>query len=157
MQQLRIDNYFDDIMIDYCTGRSRGRTLTETDVVNFMMLTGNWAEIHSNVEFTKNTPYKQRLVQGSLVLSISQGLFTTGRAVAAFYGLDEVRFPRPVFIGDTVAVECTVVGRTPKNEQFGLATWRMDVLNQRGEIVQTAKYTMLTYLNENILTEVSSR
>jgi hypothetical protein len=49
---------------------SRGRTMTETDVVNFCMLTGNWLELHSNIEFARHTLYGQRLVQGSMVFSI---------------------------------------------------------------------------------------
>ncbi|TQC48813.1 dehydratase [Rhodococcus sp. WS4] len=145
MTQLALDGWFDELEVGHTRGPSRGRTLTETDVVQFMMITGNWAEIHSNTEFVRGTPYGQRLVQGSLVLSISQGLFTTGRAVAAFYGLDGLRFHRPVFIGDTVTVKCELIGKTDKNDRFGLATWRMSVDKQNGETVQTAEYTMLTY------------
>jgi acyl dehydratase len=143
--QLQISGYFDELEIGTSTGVSRGRTITETDVVTFMMITGNWAEIHSNTEFAATTPYGQRLVQGSLVLSISQGLFTTGRAVAAFAGLDKLRFHRPVFIGDTVTVECVLLDKKEKDERFGLATWEMRISNQVGKLVQSAEYTMLTY------------
>ena len=143
--QLQLNGYFDELEVGTSTGVSRGRTLTETDVVTFMMITGNWAEIHSNTEFAATTPYGQRLVQGSLVLSISQGLFTTGRAVAAFAGLDKLRFHRPVFIGDTVTVECVLLDKKDKDDRFGLATWEMRVSNQAGKLVQSAEYTMLTY------------
>jgi acyl dehydratase len=143
--QLQLNGYFDELEVGTSTGVSRGRTLTETDVVTFMMITGNWAEIHSNTEFAATTPYGQRLVQGSLVLSISQGLFTTGRAVAAFAGLDKLRFHRPVFIGDTVTVECVLLDKKEKDDRFGLATWEMRVSNQAGKLVQSAEYTMLTY------------
>lgn len=143
--QLQLSGYFDELEVGTSTGVSRGRTLTETDVVTFMMLTGNWAEIHSNTEFAATTPYGQRLVQGSLVLSISQGLFTTGRAVAAFAGLDKLRFHRPVFIGDTVTVECILAAKKEKDDRFGLATWEMRISNQAGKLVQSAEYTMLTY------------
>jgi acyl dehydratase len=143
--QLQLSGYFDELEVGTSTGVSRGRTLTETDVVTFMMITGNWAEIHSNTEFAATTPYGQRLVQGSLVLSISQGLFTTGRAVAAFAGLDKLRFHRPVFIGDTVTVECVLLDKKEKDDRFGLATWEMRVSNQAGKLVQSAEYTMLTY------------
>jgi acyl dehydratase len=84
-------------------------------------------------------------VQGSLVLAMSQGLFTTGRAVAAFYGLDKLRFTKPVFIGDTVKVECVLLEKKDKNDKFGLATWEMRVTNQDGDQVQKAEYTFLTY------------
>ena len=142
--QLQLDGYFDELEVGFSTGRSRGRTVTETDVVQFMMLTGNWVEIHSNVEYARTTRYGQRVVQGTLVLAISQGLFTTGRAVAAFYGLDKLRFHRPVFIGDTVYVECVLKQKVDKDEVFGLVTWEMQVSNAEGKIVQSAEYTMLT-------------
>ena len=143
--QLNVDMFWDDLQVGHSTGPSRGRTVTETDVVNFMMLTGNWVEIHSNVEFAKNTKFGQRLVQGSLVLAISQGLFTTGRSVAAFYGLDKLRFTAPVFIGDTVKVECVLLSTAEKNDTFGLATWEMRVSNQADVVVQKSEYTFLTY------------
>lgn len=143
--QLQVDQFWNDIEVGQTTGVSRGRTVTETDVVSFMMLTGNWVEIHSNVEFAKDTKFGQRIVQGSLVLAMSQGLFTTGRAVAAFYGLDRLRFTTPVFIGDTIKVECALISKADKNETFGLATWEMRVTNQRDELVQRSEYTYLNY------------
>ena len=143
--QLLVDSFWDDLKVGQSTGPSRGRTVTETDVVNFMMLTGNWVEIHSNVEFARGTPFGQRLVQGTLVLAMSQGLFTTGRAVAAFYGLDKLRFTKPVFIGDTIRVECVLLSTVDKNDKFGLATWEMRVSNQEDVQVQKAEYTYLTY------------
>ena len=54
---------------------SNGRTVTETDVVTFCMLTGNWLELHSNAEFAKSTRFGQRVVQGSLVFSIVNAMF----------------------------------------------------------------------------------
>jgi acyl dehydratase len=143
--QLQVNQYWNELEVGHSSGVSRGRTVTETDVVNFMMLTGNWVEIHSNVEYAKETPFGQRIVQGSLVLAMSQGLFTTGTAVAAFYGLDKLRFKKPVFIGDTIKVECVLLSKADKNETFGLATWEMRVTNQRDEIVQQAEYTYLNY------------
>ena len=145
MNQLDLSIPYDELAVGYRTERSRGRTVTETDVVQFMMLTGNWVEIHSNVEYAAGTRYGQRIVQGSLVFAISQGLFSPGRMVAAFYGLDGMRFTKPVFIGDTVYVTCEVIAKKDRDERFGLATWRMDISNQRDEVVQTSEYTMLTY------------
>lgn len=146
--QLLLNQYFEELEIGYETGRSRGRTVTETDVVSFMMITGNWAEIHSNVEYCRDSKFGQRVVQGTLVLGISQGMFTTGRAVAAFYGLDRLRFVKPVFIGDTVHVSCVVRRLEPKDDDFGVAVWEMRVGNQRGEIVQTSEYSLLTHRQE---------
>ena len=83
--------------------RSRGRTITETDVVNCCGLTGNWLEIHANTEFAKKSLYGQRVVQGGLVFVIANALFGFDSAVVeAFYGVDKLRFLKPTFIGDTL-------------------------------------------------------
>ena len=76
------------------TGVSSGRTMTETDVVNFCMLTGNWLELHSNIEHAKEAIYGQRLVQGSLVFSIVNAMIPFDSTVlAAFYARARVRRP----------------------------------------------------------------
>ena len=85
------------------TGVSSGRTMTETNVVNFCMLTGNWLELHSNIEHAREAIYGQRLVQGSLVFSIVNAMNPFDSTVlAAFYSCDKLRFLRPTFINDTL-------------------------------------------------------
>lgn len=123
--------------------RSQGRTMTETDVVNFCMLTGNWLEIHSNVEFAEDSHFGKRLVQGSLVFSVIPGLMPLGRFVTAFYGLDGLRFVAPVFIGDTVYVEAEIVDLKERDEKHGVVTLQMDVVNQDGALVQTSRFRIL--------------
>ena len=94
-----IDQTFGELEIGHVR-TSRGRTFTETDVVNFCMLTGNWLEIHANTEFAASALYGQRLVQGSLVFSIVNALMPFNSAVVeAFYGVDRLRFLKPSFIG----------------------------------------------------------
>lgn len=123
--------------------RSRGRTMTETDVVNFCMLTGNWLEIHSNIEFAESSHFGKRLVQGSLVFSIIPGLFSLGRFITAFYGVDRLRFVAPVFIGDTVHLEPEIVGLEERDEKHGVVTLQMDVKNQKDVLVQTCQFRLL--------------
>jgi len=142
---LILDQLFDEVEIGDKSPLSPGRTMTEADVVNFCMLTGNWVEIHTNVEYAKHTPFKQRLVQGSLVFSVIPGLVGFGRSVAAFYGIDKLRFVKPVFIGDTVYVQVEIIGKREKDDKLGVVTRRIDVQNQRGELVQTSEQSMLTH------------
>src|SRR5690348_16238508 len=95
--------------------RSRGRTITETDVVNFCMLTGNWLELHSNTEYARHTLYGQRLVQGSLVFSIVNALpGYNPEVIEAFYGVDRLRFLKPTFIQDTLHAETEIIGLRDK-------------------------------------------
>lgn len=124
--------------------RSRGRTITETDVVNFCGLTGNWLEIHSNAEFSKKTLFGQRVVQGGLVFVISNALFGFDSAVVeAFYGVDKLRFLKPTFIGDTLHAESEITAMREKGDKHGVVTARLSAINQRGEIVLSCEFSLL--------------
>jgi acyl dehydratase len=87
---------------------SRGRTVTEADIVNFAGLSGDFVELHTNEEYARKSPFGRRIAHGALVFSISTGLMTQmnliNDTVLAFYGIDKLRFTGPVFIGDTVIV-----------------------------------------------------
>jgi acyl dehydratase len=123
---------------------ARGRTVTETDVVSFCYLTGNWLEIHSNEEVAAKTPYGRRLVQGSLVFSIIPGLVEwDARYTIAMYAVNEMRFPRPVFIGDTITAQIAVDHVQLRDADTGIATFAVKVVNQRGEVVQTFRMRIL--------------
>lgn len=124
--------------------RSRGRTITETDVVNFCGLTGNWLEIHSNAEFSKKTLFGQRVVQGGLVFVISNALFSFDSAVVeAFYGVDKLRFLKPTFIGDTLHAESEITAMREKGDKHGVVTARLSAINQRGETVLSCEFSLL--------------
>jgi 3-hydroxybutyryl-CoA dehydratase len=118
---------------------SRGRTITETDIVNFAGLSGDFVELHTNEEFAKQTPAGRRIAHGALIFSISTGLMTQmnliNDSVLAFYGVDKLRFTKPVFIGDTVRVAKKVTDLLGKGER-GVVTFETTILNQRGETVQ---------------------
>lgn len=124
---------------------SRGRTLTETDVVLFCMFSGNWFQLHSDVEYVKKTKWGERLVQGTLVFAIAHGLLPTIEpgTVVAFYGVDKLRFLLPVRIGDTVHVERTVIGKEEKGKDAGVVTLEFKVKNQRDEVVQISHQKLL--------------
>ena len=123
---------------------SRGRTMTETDVVNFCMLTGNWLELHSNIEFAKHTLYGQRLVQGSLVFSIVNALLPFDPSVVeAFYGVDKLRFLRPTFINDTLYATSEIIRLKERGEKHGVATSLLCGINQRDETVMSCEFSLL--------------
>ncbi len=123
---------------------SAGRTLTETDVVNFCMLTGNWLELHANAEFAKDTLYGQRLVQGSLIFSIGNALlpFDSG-VVEAFYGVERLRFLKPSFIGDTIHSTAEITALRERGARHGVATLDLQVHNQRAETVMRCDFSLL--------------
>ncbi len=115
-----------------------GRTVTEADIVNFAGLTGDWNPLHTDVEFAKNSVFKQRVAHGALTFAIMTGLFVrTGiieETIYAFYGVDKLRFVKPVYIGDTLRVIAKITEKEDRGK-VGLVVLDSKVVNQRDEVV----------------------
>ncbi len=130
--------YFEDFVLE-TTSVSRGRTITEADIVNFAGLSGDFHELHMSQEYAAKGPFGQRIAHGALVFSISTGLMIqmnqVHETVIAFYGVDQLRFTKPVFIGDTIHVVKKVIEARPKPPCRGVVTFETVVTNQRGEPV----------------------
>jgi acyl dehydratase len=120
---------------------SAARTITESDVVGFAGLSGDFNPIHTDVEFARETGYGQRVVYGLLVLSMMTGLLDrtglfSGTAIAML-GIRDWTFTAPVFIGDTIHFRLTIVDvRRAKSGDRGVVQRHFEVLNQRDEVVQ---------------------
>lgn len=121
------------------TSTSRGRTVTEADVVGFAGLTGDFMEIHTNEEYARTTKFRTRIAHGALVFSMSMGLGTRMNllddTLVALAAIDKLRFVAPVFIGDTIHLEKRVVERKELGADLGAVTFESRVLNQKGELV----------------------
>ena len=130
--------YFEDYVVD-AVATSRGRTVTEADIVNFAGLSGDFVELHMNEEYAKRGPFGRRIAHGALIFSISTGLMVQmtrhPEAIVAFYGVDKLRFVAPVFIGDTIHVVKKVISKVAKEPGRGLVTFETSVLNQNDELV----------------------
>ncbi len=125
--------YFEDYEVGDVF-KTRGRTITEADIVNFCMFSGDWYPLHSDVEYAKNSPFGERIAHGLLVLSATSGLMpVTEMAIVAFYGMDKVRFAAPTKIGDTLHMEIEVLEKKDKGEPGGVITFQSNIKNQRGE------------------------
>jgi acyl dehydratase len=118
---------------------TRGRTITESDIVGFAGLTGDFVELHTNEEFARQTPFGRRIAHGALVFSISIGLTTRTNllddTLVAFAGVDKLRFVAPVFIGDTIHATKRVVERHELGPAQGAVVFETKVINQQGETV----------------------
>lgn len=125
--------YFDDFQVgDKII--TKGRTITEADIVFFAAFSGDWHQLHTNIEFAKEGPFGERIAHGFLVLSAASGLIgLEGMAIMAFYGMDQVRFVRPTRIGDTIHLEMEVAEKKERNEKNGLVSLRIKVKNQEDE------------------------
>ena len=124
------------------------RTVTEADNVFFTAMTHNPAQLHLDEEYGKTTEFGSRIVNSlftlGLMIGISVGETTLGTTVANL-GMDEVRFPKPVFHGDTLHVETEVLElrETKSRPKNGIVIFVHRALNQRGEVVATCKRTAL--------------
>jgi acyl dehydratase len=119
---------------------SPARTVTETDIVNFAGLSGDFNQLHTDEEFGKKTQFGKRIAHGLLGLAISSGLTQrtgiTDGTVMAFLGL-EWKFSAPIFIGDTIHVVQKVTAmRETKKPDRGIISFQTTVINQDGIVVQ---------------------
>jgi acyl dehydratase len=130
--------YFDDIAVGQ-EWESLGRTVTQTDIVNFAGLSGDVNPIHIDHEFAKTTVFRQPIAHGLLILSIGSGLglmFPPMRTLA-FLGLREWHIREPVFIGDTIRVQVKVASKEERGRgRRGVVTWERRIVNQHGKVVQ---------------------
>ncbi len=126
---------------------SPGRTITESDIVNFAMLSGDWTQLHTDAEYAKANMFGERIAHGLLGLSVTSGLliglgFVEG-TVMAFMGL-EWKFKAPIKIGDTIHVVARVKQKKEmKAANGGIVILEARVLNQREEVTQQGEWTVL--------------
>jgi 3-hydroxybutyryl-CoA dehydratase len=138
--------YFEDFTVGD-TMVSPGRTVTETDLLLFSGLSGDFNELHTNAEYAKGTVFGQRVAHGPLGIVMAVGLagrlgYMEGTA-QAWLGL-EWKFKNPIFIGDTIRVTATVQRtREVKRLQGGVIVLEVAILNQRDEVVQQGTWTVL--------------
>lgn len=105
-----------------------GRTITESDLVSFSALTGDWHPQHADAEWAAAGPFGGRIAHGMLLLSYSLGLAPIDpERVVALRGLESVRFKRPVAIGETICVRGSVTGKRELDPSTGLVSldWRI--------------------------------
>jgi acyl dehydratase len=138
--------YFEEIETG-AVFRSRGRTITEADIVQFAALTGDYNPMHTDAEYMRRHMMGQRVAHGMLTLSYAVGLlyqlgFMEG-TVLAFRGL-EMKFSLPVVIGDTIHAEATVTElKAMPRLGGGNVICDVKIINQEGKTVQSGTLTLL--------------
>ncbi len=140
--------FFDEWQVGDRIAHAVTRTVTETDNVLISTLTHNPQPLHLDAEAAKQSEFGQILVNSCLTFSLVVGVSvadTTLGTLVANLGFDEVRLPKPVFIGDTLRFESEVVDlrESKSRPNAGIVTWEHRAINQRGETVCTMKRTAL--------------
>lgn len=127
------------------TWSSSSRTITEADVVNFANSTGDHNPLHTDHEYAKSSHFRQPIAHGLLGLSWVAGLGSTSPSVdtLAFASIRNWEFLKPLFFGDTVHVETEIVSKQENPKRAGRVIWRMQLINQRGEVTQQGEFETL--------------
>lgn len=152
-----IDNdqslYYEDLDVGLVL-TSSARTVTETDLVTFCMLSGDWNPIHSDEEFSRGTDYGRRVVHGLFGMSVLTGLmdragwFTT--SAVAMLGITAWQFRAPLFVGDTIhcELEITALRLTSRGDK-GIVGRRFRLVNQGGEVIQEGDIPLMVRVRGN--------
>ena len=126
------------------------RTVTETDVVMFAALTGDYSELHTSEAFAKKTQYGRRVAHGLLGLALTHGLMwpRTGemRDIAiALLGVSDWRFRGPIFLGDTVRVAYRIAEMrdSRKHPDQAIVTFEVQLLGDDGAVLQEGRKALL--------------
>jgi 3-hydroxybutyryl-CoA dehydratase len=133
-------DYFEDYVVGE-TMVSPSRTITEADIVNFAMITGDWHPIHVDSEYAKKSVFGERIAHGMLTLSLGGSLCMwmgpntfVPKSFIAFLGMETIRITVPTKIGDTLHWEGTVTVMEPKSKGRGIITYACEVKNQRDDV-----------------------
>ncbi|HVR29872.1 MAG TPA: MaoC family dehydratase [Thermoanaerobaculia bacterium] len=136
--------YFEELEIGQVFEHALRRTVSEYDNILFSALTHNPQPLHLDAEFAKDTEFGQRLVNSlftlGLMVGVSVGDTTLGTTIANL-GMTDVRFPKPVFHGDTLRATSVVIEKRESKSRTdaGLVTFEHRCFNQRGEEVASCK------------------
>jgi acyl dehydratase len=137
--------WFEDFIADE-QRLSPGRTITESDLMSFAGLTGDYSQVHTDEEFCKKTEFGTRIAHGLLGLSIAQGLvsrtnYTQGTGVASLAWTNWT-FKRPIFIGDTLRVRWRLLSKRESKSKpgMGVITEFVELVNHKGEMVQHGEH-----------------
>ena len=137
--------FFDELEVGQVFRHMQSRTVTELDNVLFTTMTHNPALLHLDEEYCRTeTEFGQRIVNSAftlgLMVGISVGDTTLGTAIANL-GWDEVRFPKPLFHGDTIRVETEVLElrESKSRPNAGIVTFLHRAYNQHDDLVASCK------------------
>ncbi|CAN5795196.1 MaoC/PaaZ C-terminal domain-containing protein [soil metagenome] len=144
-----VKKYFEEFTIDE-TRHTKGRTVTETDIVIHAGQSGDFFPHHMDEAWCRTQPFQKRIAHGTLIFTIAIGLTADFvNEVSMTYGYDRLRFIKPVFIGDTLSVKITIKEKKDyKKPGFGLVTELVEANNQHDELVMVCEHILLVNKNE---------
>ncbi|MBK8089809.1 MAG: dehydratase [Chitinophagaceae bacterium] len=139
-----IKKYFEEFQLNDLR-TTKGRTITETDIVIHAGQSGDFFPHHMDEEWCKTQPFKQRIAHGTLIFTVAIGLTADFvNEVSMTYGYERLRFTKPVFINDTIKVIITIKDKKDhKKPEYGLVTELVECFNQHNELVMICEHLLL--------------
>ncbi|HZD27000.1 MAG TPA: MaoC/PaaZ C-terminal domain-containing protein, partial [Alphaproteobacteria bacterium] len=140
-----LSRYYDELSVGERMV-TRGRTVTETDVVMWCSLTGDMFRLHTDRHYAQTTMFGQRIAPGLLINALMAGLGVPpdSDSILANYGTDELRFTAPTFLGDTVHLEAEVLEKRERRAgRDGIVTLQWNAVNQNRRTVMTSRLMCL--------------
>ena len=139
-----IKKYFEEFQLNDLR-TTKGRTITETDIVIHAGQSGDFFPHHMDEEWCKTQPFKQRIAHGTLIFTVAIGLTADFvNEVSMTYGYERLRFTKPVFINDTIKVIITIKDKKDhKKPEYGLVTELVECFNQHNELVMICEHTLM--------------
>ena len=145
MDRFLLFRTFDELQVGN-TQKTRGRTITEADIVSWCALTGDWFYPHVDQVAAERSMFGQRVVPGIMVYAVGTGLGVPADSttILANYGADSIRYTKPTWIGDTIHLEIEVLDKEDRDAKTGVVTYRWDIENQNGDTVCASQLKILT-------------
>jgi acyl dehydratase len=139
-----IQKYFEEFKLNDIR-QTKGRTITETDIVIHAWQSGDFFPHHMDEEWCKSQPFKKRIAHGTLIFTVAIGLTADFvNEVSMTYGYERLRFIKPVFINDTIKVTVTIKDlKDHKKPEFGLVTELVECFNQHNELVMLCEHILM--------------
>ena len=139
-----IQKYFEEFQLNDVR-QTKGRTITETDIVIHAGQSGDFFPHHMDEEWCKSQPFKKRIAHGTLIFTVAIGLTADFvNEVSMTYGYERLRFIKPVFINDTIKVMVTIKElKDHKKPEYGLVTELVECFNQHNELVMLCEHILM--------------
>jgi acyl dehydratase len=139
-----IQKYFEEFKLNDIR-QTKGRTITETDIVIHAGQSGDFFPHHMDEEWCKSQPFKKRIAHGTLIFTVAIGLTADFvNEVSITYGYERLRFIKPVFINDTIKVTVTIKDlKDHRKPEFGLVTELVECFNQHNELVMLCEHILM--------------
>ncbi len=139
-----IQKYFEEFKLNDVR-QTKGRTITETDIVIHAGQSGDFFPHHMDEEWCKGQPFKKRIAHGTLIFTVAIGLTADFvNEVSMTYGYERLRFIKPVFINDTIKVTVTIKDlKDHKKPEYGLVTELVECFNQQNELVMLCEHILM--------------